>query len=134
MTPEVELANLVLSWDLRTDKGLRAHDLARQILGQKDPKEALLKTYLINEILELEKDMPRLEDLKKSLLAMSPEELRQKIHTIREDRILRKGPAPKTPVQKAERKSKLSTDLGKLLSGMSDAEREAFIKELEGNG
>ena len=74
--------------------------------------------------------MPRLEDLKKSLLAMNPEELRAKIQAIREDRIIRKDSKP-TKVKKVRAKQSAATLLTDLLMGMSDEDREAFLKELE---
>lgn len=77
--------------------------------------------------------MPRLEHLRKSLLSMSPDELRAKINAIREDRVIRKDTkAPKTKAQKAEKKGKVRNQLEDLLAGMSDIDREAFLKELEG--
>lgn len=120
---------IVLSWDLKTDKGQNAHRLAKLVLGEEWTD--CTREFLINEICQLEKDMPRLEDLKVSILDMTPDQLRAKLHQIREDRILRKS-RPKTPVQKKEAKSKVASDLDKYLASMSDEEREAFLKELEG--
>lgn len=74
--------------------------------------------------------MPRLEDLKKSLLLMDPDELRAKIREIREDRVLRKI-SGKTKVTKAKVKDNVQTQLAKLLAGMDPGEREAFLKDLE---
>ena len=118
---------IVLSWDLKTDQGQNAQRLARLVLGENEPEWQ--REFLINTIL-MEADVPRLEDLKKSLLDMSTEELRAKIARIREDRIIRKE-KPKTKVQKAERKSKIQSDLATLLAGMTPEEVETFMKELE---
>lgn len=70
--------------------------------------------------------MPRLEDLRQSLQDMSPEELRARIKTIREDRILRKV-QPKAKVEKAKRKSAVHT----ALASLSPEELEALMKEME---
>ena len=126
-TAAEELAAIVLSWDLKTDQGQNAQRLARLVLGENEPEWQ--REFLINTIL-MEADVPRLEDLKKSLLDMSTEELRAKIARIREDRIIRKE-KPKTKVQKAERKSKIQSDLATLLAGMTPEEVETFMKELE---
>lgn len=131
LSPEIELANIVLQWDLRTEIGARAHKLARQILGKADPQDELYKHTMIAYILTRSTHMPRLEDLKKSLLAMDAEELRQRIKEIREDRVIRKDPG-KVKVKKAKAKDSAQTALAKLLADMSDEEREAFLKELEG--
>lgn len=129
--PEIELAAIVLQWNLKTDLGQRAHFLARQVLGELDPYQVTEKGFLINQILSMETDVPRLEDLKKSLLKMDAEELRAKIREIREDRVIRKDTG-KTKVKKAKVKDSAQTQLAKLLAGMSDAERNAFLKEIEG--
>lgn len=73
--------------------------------------------------------MPRLEDLKKNLLDMSPDELRERIRQIRSDRILRKV-QPKTKVAKAKKESKIklaigalsAEDLAKLLNDLEEEE------------
>lgn len=75
--------------------------------------------------------MPRLEDLKKSLLRMDPDELRAKIREIREDRVLRKDTG-KTKAKKTKTKDSAQTQLAKLLASMDPAEREAFLKDIEG--
>lgn len=129
-SPEIELSNIVLSWDLRTDLGMKAHCLAREILKIKDPTEEALKGMLIAQILDMESEMPRLEDLKKSLLNLTPDELRARIKTIREDRIIRKGPTPKAKAVKAEKKSKVKSDLEALLAGMTEEEVAKFLEEL----
>lgn len=128
--PEIELAGIVLEWNLQSDLGQRAHELAREILGQADPNGELQRWYYVARILEMEKDMPRLEDLKKSLLKMDPEELRAKIREIREDRIIRKD-TKATKTKKAKTKDSAQTQLAKLLAGMSDEERDAFLQEIE---
>lgn len=121
---------IVLSWDLKTNRGQLAHQLARSVLGE--CATDFVREFLIEDIIRLENPstMPRLEDLKKSLLDMTPDELRAKIHKIREDRILRKE-KPKTAVQKKERRTKVASDLDKYLASLSDEERAAFLKELE---
>ena len=71
--------------------------------------------------------MPRLEDLKRNLLDMTPDELRERIRQIRSDRILRKV-QPKTKVAKAKKESKIKVaiaalspeELAKLLSDMEE--------------
>lgn len=130
-SPEIELATIVLQWDLRTELGARAHKLARQILGVADPQSEVSRALLIQIILDLERDMPRLEDLKKSLSKMNIEEIRAKIKEIREDRVIRKDPTA-TKKKKAKAKDSAQTMMAKMLAGMSDEEREAFFKELEG--
>lgn len=72
--------------------------------------------------------MPRLEDLKQNLLNMSPDELRAKIKEIREDRIIRKGPAPKVKAAKKPKKDTLRAaldamtpeELAKLMEGLGE--------------
>lgn len=128
--PAFLLANLVLDMDLRSMRGLTANDLAHQILGHVDPGGALSKHYMIQEILETS-GMPKLEDLRKSLLTMSPDELRARIREIRADRIIRKE-HPKARVEKAKAKDKTQIDLRQLMAEMTEEEREAFFKELEG--
>lgn len=125
----VQLANLVLTMDLRSERGVAANDLAHQILGHTDPGGALSKHYMIQEILETS-NMPKLEDLRKSLLTMTPDELRQRIREIRADRIIRKE-APKAKVNRAKAKDKTQIDLRSLLASMSDEDREAFLRELD---
>lgn len=127
---DIQLAHAVLDMDLRGEAGLRATYIARQLLGVRDPGEELYKHYMIQEILE-NTDMPKLEDLRKSLLTMSPDELRAKIREIRADRIIRKE-APKKKVERAKAKDKTTMDLRELMASMSDEEREAFLQELEG--
>lgn len=126
----VQLANMVLNMDLRSERGVAANDVAHQILGHTDPGGALSKHYMIQEILETS-NMPKLEDLRKSLLTMTADELRARIRAIRADRIIRKE-APKTRVSRAKAQDKTQTDLRQLIASMSDTEREAFLKELEG--
>lgn len=125
----LKLANMVLLLNLRSQQGLEANDLAHKILGDTGYGEALSKHYMIQEILE-NTDMPKLEDLRKSLLTMTPDELRQRIREIRADRIIRKEPAKKK-VERAKAKDKTQFDLRSLLASMTDEEREAFLKELD---
>lgn len=129
--PEIELASIVLQWDLKTELGLRAQKLAREILGEHDPLEIASRKLYASILLELvEQDMPRLEDLKKSISSMNAEELREQIKRIREDRVIRKD-TKKAKVTKAKEKDSASTTLMKLMAGMSEAERDQFLKELE---
>jgi hypothetical protein len=102
-SPAEELAVIVLTWNLKTAQGQLAHRLARTVLGE-DPDEPV-KDYLRNEIIQLARqaDMPRLEDLKVSILDMSKDQLYAKIRQIREDRILRKE-KPKTATHERRRR------------------------------
>lgn len=125
----LQLANIVLLMDLRSERGLQANDIAHRIMGHVDPGGALSKHYMIQEILETS-NMPKLEDLRKSLLTMTPDELRARIREIRADRIIRKE-APKAKVNRAKAKDKTQIDLRSLLASMTDEEREAFLKELD---
>lgn len=127
---DIQLANAVLGLDLRSDPGQEANRIARELLGVRDPGEELSKHYMIQEILE-NSDMPKLEDLRKSLLTMTPDELRAKIREIRADRIIRKE-APRKKVERAKAKDKTTMDLRELMASMTDEEREAFLQELEG--
>ena len=72
--------------------------------------------------------MPRLEDLKKNLLDMTPEELRARIIEIRNDRIIRKNKAPtaKAVKAKAEKKDTLKA----ALDGMTPEQLEELFKGL----
>lgn len=127
---DIQLANAVLGMDLRSELGQEANAIARELLGVRDPGEELSRHYMIQEILETS-NMPKLEDLRKSLLTMSPDELRAKIREIRADRIIRKE-APRAKVDRAKKKDKTQMDLRELMASMSDEEREAFLQELEG--
>lgn len=126
----VQLANAVLTMDLRSERGLVVNDLAHRVLGHLDASDELSKFLLIREILETS-NMPKLEDLRKSLLTMTPDELRARIREIRADRIIRKE-APKAKINRAKAKDKTQMDLRQLIASMSDEERDAFLKELEG--
>lgn len=130
MSDAIHLANSVLMMDLRSEQGMKVNALAYRVLDQVDPGNMLSKHYMIQEILE-NSNMPKLEDLRKSLLTMSPDELRAKIREIRADRIIRKE-APKKKVERAKAKDKTQMDLRELMASMSDEEREAFLQELEG--
>lgn len=124
------LARMVLLLDLKSHQGREATDLARKILGETiSAGEALAKHYMIEEILR-SSDMPKLEDLRKSLLTMTPDELRQRIREIRADRIIRKE-APRAKVNRVKTKDKTQMDLRQLLASMTDEERDAFLKELD---
>lgn len=126
----LQLANMVLNMNLRSERGVQANDVAHRILGHVDPGGALSKHYMIQEILETS-NMPKLEDLRKSLLTMSPDELRARIREIRADRIIRKE-APKARVQREKSKDKAKMDIREVIASMSEEDREAFLKELEG--
>lgn len=71
----------------------------------------------------------RLEALRKSFLAMSPEELRAKMRQVREDRKIKKE-SPKSKVRKAKAQNTALTKTQKLLAALSPKEREALMKEL----
>lgn len=126
----IQIANMVILMDLRSEKGREITELAYVLLDNIDPGALLSKHYMIQEILE-NTEMPKLEDLRKSLLTMSPDELRAKIREIRADRIIRKE-APRAKVDRAKKKDKTTMDLRELMASMSDEEREAFLQELEG--
>lgn len=128
---EIKLAELIMSFGFQSQKAEPILKIAREILGN-DPADRLVIQYRVDEIMRYykEQDMPRLEDLRKSLLDMSPDELRAKIAEIREDRRIRKD-KPKDKKAKVERKSSTQNLLAELVAGMSDEEREAFFKELE---
>lgn len=72
--------------------------------------------------------MPRLEDLNKNLLEMTPDELRQRIKEIRQDRIIRKSKAPtaKAVKEKAAKKDTLRS----ALDGMTPEQLEELFKGL----
>lgn len=72
--------------------------------------------------------MGRLEDLRKSLLDMTPEEVREHIRFVREDRRLSKTTA-KMP--KVKRAAKASATMN-LLKGMTVEQRAKLLKELGG--
>lgn len=125
----VELANNVIAMNFKSQEGQRLTELAYEVLGVIDPGDKLSVFYLLTEIQE-NTTVPKLEDLRKSLLTMSPDELRAKIIEIRKDRIIRKE-APKAKVDRAKKKDKTTMDLRELMASMSDAERDQFLKELE---
>lgn len=132
---DLELAQIIMKMDLRSERGAAATQLAREILEIEDPSLKLAKWAMVQEILETmpmeaRNTMPKLEDLKKNLLTMTPEELRARIREIRADRIIRKE-APKAKVNKAKAKDKTQTDLRAMMAAMTPEEREAFLKELE---
>lgn len=125
----VELANNVIAMDFKSQEGQRLTELAYEVLGVIDPGDKLSVFYLLTEIQE-NTTVPKLEDLRKSLLTMSPDELRARIIEIRKDRIIRKE-APKAKVDRAKKKDKTTMDLRELMASMSEEEREQFMKELE---
>lgn len=127
--PAIELANNVIAMGFKSQEGIHLTDLAYEVLGIIDPGDKLSVHFLIKDIQE--NDVPKLEDLRKSLLTMTPDELRARIREIRADRIIRKE-APKTKVDRAKKKDKTQIDLRELMAAMSDEERDAFMKELEG--
>lgn len=75
--------------------------------------------------------MPRLEDLRKNLLTMTPDELRTRIREIRGERRLSKE-SPKARSTRVKGTAKAKTNITELLAGMSSEEREALIASLEG--
>lgn len=72
----------------------------------------------------------RLKDLKKDILEMTEEELRDKVRAIRADRIIRKQ-SKATKVAKAKTSAKASDKAAKLLEGMSKEELAKLLEELE---
>lgn len=74
--------------------------------------------------------MPRLEDLRKSLRLMTPEELREKMRELRADRRISKVSPKKRKTQvKAAVKSK--TSLQKALGQLSVEEQIALLEGME---
>lgn len=74
--------------------------------------------------------MPHIEDLKKSLLQMTPDELRAKVLSIREDRKLRKERTVER--KRSVRKVVSASDsLAKLMAGLSAEDQAALLAELE---
>lgn len=126
----VELANNVIAMNFKSQEGRHLTELAYEVLGIIDPGDKLSVFYLLTEIQETE-TVPKLEDLRKSLLTMTPDQLRERIREIRADRIIRKE-APKAKVDRAKAKDKTQTDLRELIASMSDEEREQFLREIEG--
>lgn len=72
--------------------------------------------------------MSKLELLKKSLLTMDADELREKIRFIREDRRVSKM-ADKAPAKKRQEKAKTAS---KLIAGLTPEQKLALLKELGG--
>lgn len=128
--PAIELANNVIAMGFKSQEGIHLTDLAYEVLEVIDPGDKLSVFYLLKELQENEA-VPKLEDLRKSLLTMTPDELRARIREIRADRIIRKE-APRAKVEKAKKKDKTQMDLRELLASMSDEDREAFLKEIDG--
>lgn len=75
--------------------------------------------------------MPQLEDLKKNLLEMTPDELRQRIVEIREDKKLRKT-MPKARREKAKSKETARSTVLNALQGLSEEDKARLIAELGG--
>lgn len=71
--------------------------------------------------------MPRLEDLRKELSSLDPDELRERLRRIRQDRKISKV---STKVKKAVVKDKVKST--NALKNLSADELEALIKELDG--
>ena len=74
--------------------------------------------------------MPRLEDLKQSLLDMTEDEIRDKVRAIRADRVIRK----QTKAQKAAKaktRATASDKLAKLTAGMTPAELAKLLEQFE---
>lgn len=74
--------------------------------------------------------MPHLEDLKQDMLTMTPDELRAKVRAIREDRKLRKEPT-KVRKERVRKAASAKDSVASLLAGLSPAEQEALLAELE---
>lgn len=72
--------------------------------------------------------MSRIEDFKKSLLTMSPEEIREKIRFLRDDRKLSKH-TEKAP--SAVRK-RTGSAVEKMIASLSPEDRKKLLKELQG--
>lgn len=75
--------------------------------------------------------MPRLEDVKKNLLEMTPDELRAKIIEIREDKKLRKT-APKARKEKIKNKETARKTALTALQGLTEEQKAALLAELGG--
>lgn len=73
--------------------------------------------------------MPRLEDLRRDLLKMGPDELRAKLRDVRADRRISKAPI-KAAKEKAKSADKAITNIGNLLAGMTPEQVEAFLAEI----
>lgn len=73
--------------------------------------------------------MSRLDKLRKSILEMQPDELREHVRRIRmERRIVRERPA--TKVAKRKEGTRAKDQLAKLLSNMSPEQRAKLLKDL----
>lgn len=72
--------------------------------------------------------MSRLEDLKKNLLDMSPEEMRERIRFVREDRRLTK----QTEKAPAVRRKKVAKSAMDLLAGLTPEMAAKLLKQLGG--
>lgn len=65
--------------------------------------------------------MPRLEDLRKNIEAMNPEELRAHLIKIRQDRRISKS-APKQPKVTKEKSAKIKNQIMSIMKGLSPEE------------
>lgn len=72
----------------------------------------------------------RLEDLKKSLLDMTEDEVRNKIREIRADRVIRKE-SKKQKVAKVKTKATAVAKAAGAASGMTPAELQKLLEEFE---
>lgn len=73
--------------------------------------------------------MPKLDDVKKNLLDMSPDELREKIREIRADRRISKEPK-KVQKTKVRQQDSAKTRMNKLLEKLSPEERREFLEAM----
>lgn len=72
--------------------------------------------------------MAKLEQLRVSLLDMTPEEVRERIRFVREDRRVTKK-ADKAPAKKREAKADKTRAL---IASLTPAQKKALLKSLEG--
>lgn len=72
--------------------------------------------------------MPTLEDLRKSLIKMNPQELRDHIITVREGRHMQTANKPRHKTKQAHKQKKSVT---RLFTDMSETEKQALIAFLE---
>jgi hypothetical protein len=70
----------------------------------------------------------KIEDLRVSILDMTPDELREKIRFIREDRRISKV-ADKAPAKKREARAK---NVSAMIKNMTAEQKAALLKELKG--
>lgn len=77
-----------------------------------------------------DRNVPRLEDLRKSLLDKTPDELRERIRQIRAERRIYKEPR-RVKKARATTTANNQSKMAKLLEAMSPEEREKFLQSLE---